>query len=120
MVPKSLSLILSNHLAEGDKDDAEIYRQIESLAMARGSHLVPVRLLCEAEELYRRIAMPQRAERYKITDADYARRHFHQEQPLNISHPNLLDLDVTHLQPADAAQAILHHVGRCGSQLDPA
>lgn len=120
MVPKRLSLILANHLADGDEDDVEIYHQIESLALARGNHLVPVRLFCEAEELYRRIAMPQRAERYKITDADYARRHFHQEQPLNISHPNLLDLDVTHLPPADAAQAILHHVARCGIPPDTA
>jgi DUF438 domain-containing protein len=119
-VPKSFSLILTNHLADGDEDDVEIYHQIESLALARGNHLVPVRLFCEPEELYRRIAMPQRAERYKITDADYARRHFHQEQPLNISHPNLLDLDVTHLPPADAAQAILHHVARRGIPPDTA
>jgi len=117
-VPNSTSFILTNNLLDNDNNDKEIYHKIESLALARGNHLVPVRLFCEEEELCRRIAMPQRAKRYKITDADYARRHFHQEQPLNISHPNLLDLVVTHLQPADAAQAILHHVARCGIPLD--
>jgi len=86
------------------------YEDVAILATKRNALLVPMILRCEPEEVYRRVTSPERAVRFKETSADRTRENIHTFKLLRIDHPNCLELEITHLSPIQAAQAILTHV----------
>jgi len=73
----------------------------------RGSLFVPVKLLISEEENLRRIAQTSRRSRWKSIDPQDV---LCQHSLINISHPNLLALDVTKLSAQDAATKISEHI----------
>jgi len=87
----------------------EQYRRI---ADARDSTFVPVRLLCEADELARRIVSPERRERSKWLDADGVRRKHAEHTVLDTGDPRGLALNVTAIEPAHAAELVGVHIDR--------
>lgn len=111
MAPPDYSFIFTNELNEGVAEDAKLFAEVEELARIMKSVLIPVRLMCDENELCRRILSSDRADRLKTMNADHARRKHRSSHILNVLHPNLLNLDVTNLEPIQAAQAIIKHVG---------
>ena len=100
--------VLTNVLNE-DAGDRALFAQVMKMASDRGSLFIPVKLLISEEENIKRIQNPDRLSRYKSTDtADIAT----QTPLLHISHPNLLELDVTTLSTRQAARIILTHVAQ--------
>lgn len=85
-------------------------QQYQQIAEGRGSAFVPVRLLCTADELARRIVSPERKERSKWLDADAVRRKHAAHTVLELKDPNALTVDVTEIGPPDAAARIRAHV----------
>lgn len=73
------------------------------MALQRGSLFVPIKLLISEEENKRRIANPERALRYKSLSIEG------NSELINISHPHLLELDVSDLSAVAAAEKILEH-----------
>lgn len=108
--PPDYSFIFTNELNEGVADDAKLFAEVAELARARKSALIPVRLICDENELCRRIESPDRAERFKDVSSKNARDKFHNQKILNIDHHNLLTLDITNMSPAQAAESIIRHV----------
>ncbi len=104
------SFLFTNELYEGKSRDRRWDEDVALLATKRNALLVPVILRCEPEELYRRVTSPERAMRFKETSTDRTRENIRTYQLLRIDHPNRLELDITHLLPIQAAQAILAHV----------
>lgn len=104
--PKEWSFIFTNDLIDGPQD-REWFARLESLAAARGSAFLAVRLLCEPEELYRRIARPDRQARLKSTSPDWIKSRIATEQVLDPQSPATLTLDVTSMPPDEAADRIL-------------
>ena len=107
--PASFSFVFTNELIDGSSDDRKLFAEVEDLAEARRAQFVPVRLLCEEEELCRRVRSPGRAARFKETDSENAREKIRNSKVLTVGHPDALDLDVTALSASEAAQAILAH-----------
>jgi hypothetical protein len=104
------SFIFTNELYEGKSPDRPLYEKIAALAARRNALFVPVILRCEPEELYRRVASPERAARFKLRNIEHTRENVSAYQLLRVEHPNCLELDNTNLSPAEAAQAIITHV----------
>jgi hypothetical protein len=71
-----------------------------------------VRLLCEEEELVRRIQSPGRAAMFKSTDATHAMGRAKRDTILDPRSPETLTLDVTDLSPEESAAAIIAHIRR--------
>ncbi len=109
--PRHFSFVLTNDLIEGDEGDRRGYEAVKQLSEDRGSLFVPVRLLCRADELGRRVIAEGRAARFKTIDPDAVRRRLERERVLEPDTPTALTLDVTALSSAAAAQAILRHIG---------
>lgn len=107
VAPSSMSYILTNHLAEQDEVDREWFSRIVSHVERRRAAFLPVRLLCSEEELRRRIVMPERRERMKLSDAERISQFCREEAVLKPDHPNLFELDVTSIAADEAAQIIL-------------
>jgi hypothetical protein len=109
--PSDYSFIFTNVLIEGDKDDAKLFAEIEELAQVRKGRLIPVHLICEENELCRRIVSADRSERFKDISPDNARKKLREHEVLKVKHPNLLTLEVTNLAATRAAELIIQHVG---------
>lgn len=109
LVSTEVSFVLTNCLLETDPNDRAAYEQVEQLAMKRGNLFVPVLLTASDDAHADRMASSERAERLKWTDTAGAVNKRQTTELLRIIHPNRLDLDTTHLQPATAAQMIISH-----------
>ena len=98
------SLILTNFLPPGRPPTA-LDRHRE-LAQQLGLPLVAVVLHCDPDEVISRISNPDRAERLKLVDPGRARELM--SLPLTLpSWPELVDLDVTGMSPAEAATRVI-------------
>ncbi len=96
--------ILTNVLGENEGDHL-LFKQVEELSDKRRSVFIPVKLLIEEEEHIRRIQNVERLKRYKSIDAQDVNSDL-----IEISHPNLLKLDVTNLSAQEASGKILEYV----------
>lgn len=102
--PLDWNFVLTVHIGDGDEGFIDA---VASLAAARGSPFVPVRMLCDLEELERRVVTPERYQQLKSVSRDDVRREYIERPVPEIDHPNVVTLDVTNLPPADAARTIL-------------
>ena len=102
--PKDWSFIFTNYLVDVDEDHEWIAR-LETIAERRENRFVPVRLLCNLEELERRVLSPDRIGLKKLIDPEWLRQQ--QGALLDLEHPNLFSLDVTELEADEAAREIL-------------
>ncbi|MEE9298118.1 MAG: chloramphenicol phosphotransferase [Acidimicrobiia bacterium] len=115
--PPSWQLIFTAYL-DGVTDTGWVPR-LERLASARGAIVVPVRLLCDPEEIARRIVSSERRKRMKSADPEEPHRLATAGPPYDPGHPNTLTLDITAMAPDEAAAQILAHaesVGRASGQ----
>ena len=107
--PPELSFVFTNVLVEGSVGDASAVDRLKAVAAARGSCFLPVRLICQTDELARRVVSPGRSARLKWVDADGVRS-FVASHALLTPDGTRFDLDVTSLSPADSARLILDQV----------
>jgi len=108
--PAELSFVFTIELFERSPGDHKAFSDLEELAAARGSLFVPVRLLCDVEELCRRVVDPSRVQMVKSISAEGARRKSAEETVLDSAHPNVLTIDVTAKTPSESAAIILRHI----------
>ncbi|MDT5059886.1 MAG: hypothetical protein QOH63_345 [Acidobacteriota bacterium] len=108
--PPELSFIFTLELRESDKAAHQAFLDLEELAAARESLLVPVRLICDVEELCRRVVDPARVERLKEISPELAREKCAEHSVLNPKHENVRTIDVTGKSPAESADAIMHEI----------
>ena len=108
--PPNLSFVFTIELFESSPGDQRAFVDLEGLAADRGSLFVPVRLLCEVEELCRRVVNPSRVQMVKSISAEGARRKSAQETVLDSTHPHVLTIDVTEKTPSETIEIILRHI----------
>lgn len=107
LCPPERSFVLTNALRESDPEDRAWFNRIADFAQKRGSVFLPVRLICDAEELRRRIVSPDREARMKEMSPENSDKRCREDAVLSADHPNTLTLDVTGLSPAQAAEKII-------------
>ncbi|MEK6734218.1 MAG: hypothetical protein AABY27_03840, partial [Pseudomonadota bacterium] len=96
--------ILTNELFDDDIGDHQCYAQVEEIAIKRGSIFVPIKLQISEAENIKRITNQARALRYKSLSIDERDR---DRKLIQISHPNLLEIEVSDLTPSAVAKIIL-------------
>jgi hypothetical protein len=109
LTPPDWSIVFTNAPPTAGKPWA-IDRNRE-VAAERGATFLPVGLVCEPAEILRRIVSPERAARHKLVDPVRVREILHETQPFP-PWDDIRRLDVTTLQPPDAARAILELLPR--------
>jgi len=107
--------VLTNVLGEIPKDH-QIFSTVQRLAQKRHSIFIPVKLSCAIDENIKRIQNPDRKKRYKSIDI----QDVYSQEIINITHPHLLELDVTNFKPIDVAIRILEHAASLEKILTPA
>ena len=112
ITPRDWHLVFTAYL-DGMNDTGWVPRLAE-IAESRESVLVPVRLLCDADENARRIVSPERARSLKSIDPNEPHRLAADGPPYEPPHQHTMTLDVTTLTPDDAATRILQHAAGLG------
>jgi hypothetical protein len=108
--PPDMSFVFTIQLIEDDPEDGKAFVDLVELAAAREILFVPIRLICDVDELCRRIVNPARSKMLKEISPDSARRRAADHAVLNPSHPNLRTLDVTLKSAIESAEEILREV----------
>ena len=108
--PPPSNFIFTHAGIDGDERSARTYQQISDAARRCEALLVPIRLLCDEEELARRVSTPARRDRLKSIDAQASREKCRQARVLDPKHRFTLDLDVTAKTAEASAAAIQHHI----------
>ena len=98
--------VLTNVLCDVDYD-YELYEQVQSMATRRNSLFVPVKLLINEKENIKRIQNHDRLKRFKTINT---KNIYTEYELIKISHPNLLEFDISDISAKAAAKIILHHV----------
>jgi shikimate kinase len=108
--PQGLSFVFTIELRESDPAAHQAFLELEQLAAERGSLLVPIRLICDVEELCRRVSSPSRAAMLKEISPELARKKCEEHTVLLPKHVNTRTIDVTDKTPGESADAILREV----------
>ena len=108
--PPDLSFVFTIELIEGKPGEQQAFDDLKELATARNSLFVPVRLLCEVDELCRRVASPGRIAMIKAISPEAARQKSADYEVLKAEHPNSRTIDVTRKSPSDSADVILAEI----------
>lgn len=98
--------IFTNELLEHE-NDWKIYNLVKETAEKRGSLFVPLKLILSLDEHKKRVTNLDRKARLKTTNP--AEVHM-EKKMITIDHPHLLEIDVTHLSPLQAANKILYYI----------
>jgi len=107
--PKSWSFIFTNDLIDRPEERAYVHR-LAQLADRRRSIFVPVRLLCDVEELCGRIVSPERKPLMKAVDAEWIRQRALTEDVLDPGLAATITLDITSMRPEETVDLILAHL----------
>lgn len=108
--PHDSNFVLAYEMLANNPYHHDFYHQVCAVVEKRKATLIPVRLICELDELLKRALDPERAAYFKTRDASLTKKRFAEEPVFHFNHPNELTLDVTDLKPKDAAKRILEHV----------
>jgi hypothetical protein len=109
--PPGWSFLFTNVLWDDDEGDRGAVTRLRSLAAERGSRYQVVMVDCAPDELLRRVPSEGRREQLKLVDVDIV-RHFLDTRRLHRPPVgDVLDLDVTDLDPSAAAARILDCAG---------
>jgi hypothetical protein len=116
--PPDWTFIMTLHATSDE--DRDWVEGVAAIAANRGSRFAVIRLLCELDELLRRVGTQDRSERMKLTSIDGARTAFREQPVLEFEHPITLTLDITDRAPGDAADLIVDHIGALDPERSPA
>lgn len=110
LAPPRLSFIFTMELRQSNPKDHAAFIELKKLAEARRSLFIPIRLLCDVEELCRRVVSAERAGRLKEMSPERARKKFLEDAVLNPKHPHLRTIDVTEKSASGVVARILKEI----------
>lgn len=105
-----LNFIFTNSLLASNPDDLKIYERVERAAKKRKSTLVPIRLVCELDELCKRVVSKDREVKLKLTNAGALKERFKKEEVYHPASPLTETIDVTNLSPQEVVEMIMERL----------
>lgn len=99
--PSDFNFIFTNELFEAD---IKVYHRVAAIAQKRKSVFIPIRLICDLEELCRRVSSEERTAQFKMTSIEATKAKFEKENLLLPKEAQTID--VTHLSPKEVAEKI--------------
>jgi hypothetical protein len=117
LTPRSWHVIFTAYL--DGVTDVDFVPGLESVAAARSSEFVPVRLRVDPDENARRIVSPERRLRMKLVDPKEPFRLAAAGEPYDHGHVNTLTIDITDKAPDETATEILAHAGELTTKEPP-
>lgn len=114
--PAHFNFIFTNELVKDNPEDLYYYNTIKQVADARKSIFIPVRLICSGEELMRRVSSNERIKMFKSINAERALYQANTQEVFQPEHENTIVLDVSNLEPEQAAKVLLDKISQIVSK----
>lgn len=108
--PKESNFVITAELLGNNPYHQNYFDRVQNAAQRRKATLVPVRLICDLQELLNRVQNDARKAYFKTRDIELINKRFIEERVFSSKMPNELTLDVTNLAPEESAKNILKWV----------
>ncbi|GEM_PF-1908021 len=108
--PKETNFVITSEMLAGNPYHQNYFDRIVMAAKKRGAKLIPVRLICDLEELLKRVQSSDRSAYFKTQDVKLIQKRFSEEKVFFSKMPNELTLDITELTPDNVARKIMEWV----------
>ncbi|KAJ5180679.1 hypothetical protein N7492_003889 [Penicillium capsulatum] len=96
-----------------DELGASVCAEYIAAAVGRDAPFIPVVLLCDEDVNMQRLVSPERETYSKLMDVELVARFRREKEVCRLGkHPNFFELDVSGLEPGEAARRIYDHVVR--------
>jgi chloramphenicol 3-O-phosphotransferase len=106
--PPDWSFVVTNVVRAGDHPiEVRTVTRVHQLAAERGSRHLAVRVHCDREVLLERVTAADRFSRHKWTDPTGVARYLDDNDIVDLSDYDTIDVDTTHRTPEQSAAAIL-------------
>jgi len=102
--------ILTSALFDNEEKDIIFFKKIMHVVGITQSIYVPVRLLCNKQQLMRRITEEDRKARLKETSPDNAEYNIENRRVFFTNHRNEITLETSDLSPSETAKNIIKHI----------
>lgn len=106
---KDDSFILTEMLFDKDPYHQIFYDKVLSVVKKRQANFIPVRLICDEEELVKRVVLEDRQRYFKTTDADLSRKRSKEQQVFYSKNQNEITIDTTNLSAEQTAEKIIQY-----------
>ena len=103
------------HEAYGEAYDIAVYQLTREAAAVRKAAFLPVRLVCDPDEIARRVMNPERRVLMKSANAAKSRARAAADATYHPGTPDVLTLNNTSLSPEAAAEAIIRAARQLGA-----
>lgn len=104
------------HEAYGEAYDIAVYQLAREAAQVRKAAFLPVRLVCDPDEIARRVVDPGRRSLMKSANAEKSRARAAANATYDPGTPDVLTIDNTRLPPEAAADAIIRAARTIGAR----
>ncbi len=105
--PPDSNFVICQEMLANNPYHQDFYNKVISVVEKRNAIFLPVRLICELDELLRRVQHTDRAAYYKTRDVELIKKRFTEDQVFFSDNPNEYTLDVTHLTSEKSATTII-------------
>lgn len=108
--PSSNSYVITQTMFDHDPYHKIFYDKVLSVVEKRKANFFPVRLLCDAEELTKRVQSEERRKYFKTMDAELSRKRSHAKEVFHSHHPNEITINTTNKKPDEVADVVICHI----------
>ena len=111
--PKKNNYVITQMMFDQDPYHQAFYEEVLTVANKRQAVFIPIRLVCEKDELARRVQSESRKQYFKTTDPKVSYQRSREKQVFYSKNPNEMTIDNTHKTPDEVVNLIIHHVRDC-------
>lgn len=113
---KTSNFIITFEMLANNPYHREFFEKVCILAKKREAKLIPVRLICDLDELLSRLQQPDRKSYLKTQDIELIKNRYNAEKVFFSEMSHELTLDVTNITPIESARKILKWVADIQSE----
>ena len=106
------SFIFTEMMFDQDPYHQIFYKKVLGVVKKRGPHFFPVRLICDEDELAKRVVSDDRKQfsNFKTRDTELSRKRSREEQAFYSHHENEITIDNTNLSADNVSDKIIEHI----------
>lgn len=105
--PEDTNFIITYEMLDKDPYHQSFYEHVLEVLKKRNAYFLPVRLICDEDELLKRVEAEDRKQYFKTRDVQLIQNRVKEEKVFYTKHKNEITLDITKMLPDDAAKKIL-------------
>jgi hypothetical protein len=110
IAPKQNSYVIPQMMFDQNPYHQAFYNKVLAAVEKRKANFFPVRLICEEQELVKRVQSEERKKYLKTMDVELSIRRSREKTVFYSRNPNEITINNTNKSPSEAADIIINHM----------